>query len=440
MYSMSQAVLAGSDALRAAAPHLELGREVGADGPWTTLTARRLDEDRSVLVRTGPLASCSLGKDAPQVAGVIARLKKLDHPALAKVEGGGVADGAAYLELDGVRGQPIGEFLAQRRLSLKQSLELGSLVCDALAYLHEQGIGYGALLPSGAWVARRPGSLRMTVKLVQFERVRKFVADGADQRAVGAVLLQLASIIGQRESAEQLRELGEKCEKASADAPRLKAGAAELRAMSAEMTLGRRSSRARHQAEALTIAAPRAIKATRVKGTGVAGSGLSMQIVTGVCAVIGVIVGIVSGVMNDRDLPTPTSRQPTTPSWVQPAPTRTVPSWAQQPPVHPGLQPGMTPGTQPGAPPGWGGWPGRSAPSTPPSGFDPTRPHVDSVRPTMPGGFPTPRHVPVGPTHPTPGMPGPRFGAPSFPSGGRPGFSPGGPSYSPPSPGFGAGS
>jgi hypothetical protein len=446
---MSQAVLAGRDALRAAAPHLEFGREVCADGAWTTLAARRVDEDRSVVVRTGPLASCSLGKDPSQVGGVIARLKKLDHPGLANVEGGGVAGGEAYLELDGVRGQPMGEFFAKRRLSIKQCLELGALVCEALAYLHEQGIGYGAVLPSGAWVSRRTGSLRIAVKLVQLERVRKFVGDGADQRAAGAVLLQLADMVGEREGATRLRTLGETCARATDDAPRMKEVAAELRALAAESAAGKRSQSARHQAEVLSVGVPKAVKGASIATIAGGGTSRSMQVVIGVCAVVGLIGGVVSGVMKDRARehrfnPSPPASnwaQPE-PNWAQPAPsTPGVPSWAQHAPTQPAPPTTVTPGTQPGQPgarTGFGGWSGRP---TLPSGFGGGRPPIEAGRPPMPGGFPTPRHVPVGPTAPTPGVPGSRFGAPSYPSGPSPGFSPGGESsYTPPSPGFGAGS
>jgi hypothetical protein len=437
MFPMSQAVLAGRDALRAAAPHLELGREACADGGWTTLAARRLDEDRSVVVRTGSLASCSLGRDPAQVAGVIARLKKLDHPGLAKVEGGGVAGDDAYLELDGVRGHPIGEFLARRRLSIKQSLELGALVCDALAYLHEQGIDYGAVLPSGAWVTRRTGSLRMAVKLVQLERVRKFLGDGGDQRAAGAVLLQLADMTGEREGAARLRALGETCMRATGDAPRMKEVAAELRALAATSTAGQRSKTARHQAEVLSVGAPKAVKGASLATNAGGGTSLSMQIVTGVCVVVGLIVGVASGIMKDRARENRFNPSPPTSSWTQPAPSMPgAPPWAQHAPTQSAPQM-VTPGTQPGQP-GFGGWSGRTAPPTAPSAFDRLRPQIEAGRPSMPGGFQPPRHVPVG--LPTPGMPGSRFGAPSYSPGASPGFTPGGGGYAPPSPGFGAGS
>jgi hypothetical protein len=438
MSSMSQAVVAGRDALRAAMPYLELGQEVCADGGWTTIGARRLDEDRSVVVRTGPAANCSLGKDAAQIAGVIARLKKLEHPGLAIVENGGVAGGDAYLELAGVRGQPIGEFFAQRRLSIKQSLELGALVCDALAYLHEQGIGYGAVLPSGAWVSRRAGSLRMAAKLVQLERVRKFVGDGGDQRAAGAVLLQLAGMAGQREGAVRLRKLGESCARATGDAPRMKEVAAELRALAAGKVGGRRSSAARHQAEALAVGAPKAGKAAGATSNSTEVVSQGTKALTGSVVVVGIVMGALSGFLKDRAREDRFNQLPPTSNLTQPAPQMPgVPSWAQHAPSQPTPpSPGVTPETQLD----FGVWSGRPTVPTSSNEFDRLRPQIEAGRPPMPGGFPTPRRVPVGPPTPTPGMPGSRFGAPTYPSGASPGFTPGGGGYTPPSPGFGAGS
>jgi eukaryotic-like serine/threonine-protein kinase len=91
-------------------------------------------------------------------------LALLDHPNVARALDAGVtSDGRPYLCMEYVSGQPITRYCDERRLDLRQRVELMAQVCDAVHAAHQKGILHRDLKPSNILVSDRDGKPWPTV-------------------------------------------------------------------------------------------------------------------------------------------------------------------------------------------------------------------------------------------------------------------------------------
>src|SRR5689334_21195477 len=82
-------------------------------------------------------------------------LADLDHPNIARLLDGGVADaGFPYLVMEYVNGRPILEYCADHSLSLSKRLDLFCSVCDAVRYAHCHGVIHRDIKPGNILVTQ----------------------------------------------------------------------------------------------------------------------------------------------------------------------------------------------------------------------------------------------------------------------------------------------
>jgi len=72
----------------------------------------------------------------------------LDHPYICKIYETGEVGGQSFIAMEYVRGQTIKEMLSEGRLPLKQVLQIGSEVAEALERAHDEGIVHRDLKPA----------------------------------------------------------------------------------------------------------------------------------------------------------------------------------------------------------------------------------------------------------------------------------------------------
>lgn len=93
-------------------------------------------------------------------------LALMDHPGIAAVHDGGIADGDPYYVMELVQGEPLTASCASQRLTLPQRLRLFIAVCQAVQHAHQKGIIHRDLKPANILVTEQGGQLQP--KLIDF--------------------------------------------------------------------------------------------------------------------------------------------------------------------------------------------------------------------------------------------------------------------------------
>jgi len=134
-----------------------LVRELGRGGMGLVWLAERTDGAYRKQV------AIKLLKRGMDAEGIVRRFRRerqiladLDHPNIARLLDGGVAeDGAPFLAMDYVEGEPIDRYCRQKALTLKQRLSLFRRVCAAVHAAHQNLVVHCDLKPSNILVDGR---------------------------------------------------------------------------------------------------------------------------------------------------------------------------------------------------------------------------------------------------------------------------------------------
>src|ERR1700728_3300528 len=113
---------------------------LGAGGMGEVYRARDTRLDRTVAVKILP-THLSDNPEAKQRFEREARtISSLNHPHICTLHDVGSQDGTSYLVMEYVQGETLEARLQKGPLSLKQALECGMEICDALEKAHRAGI------------------------------------------------------------------------------------------------------------------------------------------------------------------------------------------------------------------------------------------------------------------------------------------------------------
>jgi tetratricopeptide (TPR) repeat protein len=94
-------------------------------------------------------------------------LAMMDHPNIAKVfDAGRAPSGPPYFVMELVKGQPITKYCDDKRLEVRERLELFGDICRAVQHAHQKGIIHRDLKPSNVLVA--PYDSKPVVKVIDF--------------------------------------------------------------------------------------------------------------------------------------------------------------------------------------------------------------------------------------------------------------------------------
>ena len=155
-------------------------REIGCGGSSRVVLAERDDGqlDRTVAVKILAADPAHRSESERRFRAERQILAGFDHPSIARVFDGGVADTGPWLVMEYVQGQPLTTFCTERRLPLEARLEIVIEVCAAVQYAHRRLVVHRDLKPSNILVRDdgRP-------KLLDFGIAKLLDARGSDLRA-----------------------------------------------------------------------------------------------------------------------------------------------------------------------------------------------------------------------------------------------------------------
>lgn len=129
-------------------------RELGRGGMGSVYLAERADEEFDQQVA---LKVVRRGMDTDEIVrrfrGERQILAHLAHPNIARLfDGGTTEDGRPYFAMEHVEGQPIHEYCDDRKLSVRERLELFRRVCSAVHFAHQNLIVHRDLKPGNILV------------------------------------------------------------------------------------------------------------------------------------------------------------------------------------------------------------------------------------------------------------------------------------------------
>ncbi len=150
-----------------------LHRPLGAGGFGTVWMARdeRLERDVAVKVLARDrIVGGRFEREARAAA-------RLSHPGIVTLYEAAVDDDGAYLVSELVRGSTLSQLLEAGRLSDRDIVEIGIVLCEALSHAHGQGVIHRDVKPSNVLVPDDPASPRQVAKLTDFGVARVIGAD-----------------------------------------------------------------------------------------------------------------------------------------------------------------------------------------------------------------------------------------------------------------------
>ena len=159
----------------------EIQSAIGAGGMGEVYRARDTRLERTVAVKILP-KHLSENSEAKQRFEREARtISSLNHPNICTLHDVGSQDGTSYLVMEFVQGETLEARLQKGPLPLKQALECGVQICDALDKAHRAGIVHRDL---------KPGNIMLTAggaKLLDFGLAKPAVALGAQAARAGSL-------------------------------------------------------------------------------------------------------------------------------------------------------------------------------------------------------------------------------------------------------------
>src|SRR5208282_300377 len=91
----------------------------------------------------------------------------MDHPSIAKVfDAGATPDGQPYFVMEYVAGVPITNYCDQKKLNIRERLELFIKVCDGVQHAHQKAVIHRDLKPANILVVEVDG--KPTPRIIDF--------------------------------------------------------------------------------------------------------------------------------------------------------------------------------------------------------------------------------------------------------------------------------
>ena len=143
--------------------HFKITAKLGEGGMGEVYLAEDTKLGREVAIKVLPTALTADPERRLRFEREAQAAAALDHPNIAVIHEVGEADGHPFLVMQLVKGQTLRQILDNRRLSLKEWLQVATAVSDGLAHAHKNGIVHRDLKPENVMLTEEG-----QVKLLDF--------------------------------------------------------------------------------------------------------------------------------------------------------------------------------------------------------------------------------------------------------------------------------
>src|SRR5215472_6796555 len=192
-YAWPERLLGGTPSAQLIGPY-QLVRKIGEGGMGQVWLAEQTKPVRRQvalkLMRTGMYNESLLQRFQYERQS----LATMDHPAIAKVfEAGSTPAGQPYLVMEYVPGLPITDYCDQKKLKIRERLELFIKVCEAVQHAHQKAIVHRDLKPANILVLEVDG--KAMPRIIDFG-IAKAIAQPSSQPSTDETLLIFTQIGG----------------------------------------------------------------------------------------------------------------------------------------------------------------------------------------------------------------------------------------------------
>src|SRR5580765_5450573 len=170
--------------------HYRVVRKIGAGGMGEVLLAEDTKLERSVAIK---VMSAELAKDVTQrrrFQSEVRAISGLNHPNICVIhEVGETEDGRPFLAMEYIEGQTLDVVLQQRRLKIREVINIGIQVAEALDAAHARNIVHRDIKPSNIMLDQRGQE-----KVLDFGLAKR--AAGDELAAISTALTQPGFLVG----------------------------------------------------------------------------------------------------------------------------------------------------------------------------------------------------------------------------------------------------